>query len=337
MKHMNSKTTRKAALTCLVLPFLLSAALFTGCSKKSGKYETNSFIESDGAPAAQSLRMMKTSGYNDMVAEAYEMEPTAPSADTSGNASYNSQGSSTQGNLPADRKLIRTGNINMEVTSLTDTQTAAENWVKKFGGYISDSSENGRSLSLTAHIPSAHFDEAMSSSDQIGKITSKSVNSTDVTDQYYDLDTHLSTRRILLERLQTYLKQAKDMKDMLDIESKINDVTSEIEGMQGQLNRLTKQIDYSQIDIYAQLPVNHTEQGFVFPDTKSQFREFCGNILNFFSSFLFVLLYIIIYGVPIVLVLILLYWLCFGKVGLLRKLFAKVRAPRSEKKIAEKK
>jgi len=177
----------------------------------------------------------------------------------------------------------------------------------------------------------------MKTSSRIGKIVSKSVNSRDVTEEFYDLDTRLSTRRILLERLQTYLKQAKDVKDMIEIESKINDVTTEMERMQGRLNRLTEQIDYSEIDIYAKLPVNRTEEGFILPDTKSQFREFCKNILNFFSNFLFVVLYIIIYGVPSVLMIFLLYWLCFGKIGLLRKLFAKIRAPHKEKIPVEKK
>ena len=323
----------KVVLFCTALSLIAVTAALIGCSKKSAGLQRST------------LRMSKVATLDDVSTDAYEAAPMAVNETGSDYSGTGYTGASTKSNLPADRKLIRTGNINIEVTSLADTQTATENWVKQYGGYISDSSEDGRSISFTAHIPSARFDEAMDSSAKIGKVTSKTVNSTDVTDQYYDLDTRLSTRRILLERLQTYLKQAKDMKDMLDIETKINDVTTEIENMQGQLNRLSKQIDYAQIDICAQLPVNQTEQGFVFPDTKSQFREFCGNILNFFSNFLFVLLYIIIYGVPIVLVLFLLYWLCFGKVGLLRKLFkkcsatstAKVRGPITEQTTVEKK
>ena len=234
--------------------------------------------------------------------------------------------------LPENRKLIRTGNIRFEVSSLAETKAAVEAWAKRFDGYVSDFSEDGRSLGMTVHIPSSAFDDAMSSSGAIGKIVSKSADSVDVTDRFYDLDSRLATRRVLLERLQSYLREAKNMKDMLDIETKINDVTAEIEQMQGQFNRLSEQIDYSEIYIEANLPYNHAEdRGFIFPDLKSAFIEFCETVVGFFTNFIFVVLYIIIFGIPILCVVFLLYWICFGKIGVLRKLFEKIRAGKKEK------
>ena len=234
--------------------------------------------------------------------------------------------------LPENRKLIRTGNIRFEVSSLAETKAAVEAWAKRFDGYVSDFSEDGRSLGMTVHIPSSAFDDAMSSSGAIGKIVSKSADSVDVTDRFYDLDSRLATRRVLLERLQSYLREAKNMKDMLEIETKINDVTVEIEQMQGQFNRLSEQIDYSEIYIEANLPYNHAEdRGFIFPDLKSAFIEFCETVVGFFSNFIFVVLYIIIFGIPILCVAFLLYWICFGKIGVLRKLFEKIRAGKKEK------
>ena len=234
--------------------------------------------------------------------------------------------------LPENRKLIRTGNIRFEVSSLAETKAAVEAWAKRFDGYVSDFSEDGRSLGMTVHIPSSVFDDAMSSSGTIGKIVSKSADSVDVTDRFYDLDSRLATRRVLLERLQSYLREAKNMKDMLDIETKINDVTAEIEQMQGQFNRLSEQIDYSEIYIEANLPYNHAEdRGFIFPDLKSAFIEFCETVVGFFTNFVFVVLYIIIFGIPILCVVFLLYWICFGKIGVLRKLFEKIRAGKKEK------
>lgn len=234
--------------------------------------------------------------------------------------------------LSENRKLIRTGNIRFEVSSLAETKAAVEAWAKRFGGYVSDFSEDGRSLGMTVHIPSSAFDDAMSSSGTIGKIVSKSADSVDVTDRFYDLDSRLATRRVLLERLQSYLREAKNMKDMLEIETKINDVTAEIEQMQGQFNRLSEQIDYSEIYIEANLPYNHAEdRGFIFPDLKSAFIEFCETVVGFFANFIFVILYIIIFGIPILCVAFLLYWICFGKIGVLRKLFEKIRAGKKEK------
>ena len=233
--------------------------------------------------------------------------------------------------LTENRKLIRTGHIRFEVSSLAEAKAATEAWAKRFGGYVSDFSEDERSLGMTVHIPSPAFDDAMASSGVIGKILSKSADSVDVTDRFYDLDSRLATRRVLLERLQSYLRDAKNIKDMLEIEMKINDVTAEIEEMQGQFNRLSKQIDYSEIYIEANLPYNHAEdRGFIFPDLKSAFIEFCETVVGFFTGFVFVVLYILIFGIPILCVAFLLYWICFGKIGVLRKLFAKIRAGKKE-------
>ncbi|MBQ2355241.1 MAG: DUF4349 domain-containing protein, partial [Treponema sp.] len=60
------------------------------------------------------------------------------------------------------------------------------------------------------------------------------------------------------------------------------------------------------------------------PDAKEKAKNlFCG-LLTFLVDLFFILLYIILYGVPIVLVIALIYWLCFGKIGIVRKLFIKL-------------
>ena len=51
------------------------------------------------------------------------------------------------------------------------------------------------------------------------------------------------------------------------------------------------------------------------------FRHFASNIVDFFAGLLTVLLYIVICGAPLVGIAALLYWLLFGKIGLLKKLF----------------
>lgn len=222
------------------------------------------------------------------------------------------------------KKIIRTGNVSLEVSSLTDTISQVEQWVNKFGGYISNSNEDSRNVYICAHIPSSKFDEAFGETGTFGKLVSKNISSRDVSDQFYDLEGRLNTQKTLLKKMNEYLKTAKDMNDILKIESKISSVTNEIERMTGQMNRLSKQIDYSQIDISANLPMNQNESGFILPDTKSKAREFIGNVLEFFASFLFNILYILIFGTAVSLLVIFLYWIAFGKIGLLRRLFKKI-------------
>lgn len=224
-----------------------------------------------------------------------------------------------------ERKLIYTGYISLGVENLSETKNAVEQWLKKYDGYISNSSESQRSVNFTVNIPQKNFFAAMDEGASLGKIKNKNVNCRDVTEQFYDLQTRLDTRHILLERLQNYLASSSNVKDLIEIETKINDVTSELEQMQGNMNRLQKQITFSRIEIQAMLPAGSNERGFIFPDIKDGARNLLHNIVSFFVNFIFVLIYVFIFGTLIVFALILIYWLAFGKIGLVRKLFDKIK------------
>ncbi|MDE7139844.1 MAG: DUF4349 domain-containing protein, partial [Treponemataceae bacterium] len=65
---------------------------------------------------------------------------------------------------------------------------------------------------------------------------------------------------------------------------------------------------------------------FVLPSIRTAAREFVGDVARFFVAFGFVALKVGVCGVPCVLFLMLLFWLSLGKVGLLRRLFARIRA-----------
>ena len=229
------------------------------------------------------------------------------------------------------RKLIRTGHISVEVESLADTRDGVYSWVSALGGFVFSSSESATRLSITVRVPAKNFDKAMENAKGMGQIKSKDVSSEDVTEQFYDLETRLNTKKILLERYQSYLAKSASVEDLLSIEAKINDVTSDIEAMQGQMNRLSSSIEFSTITVDARLPPNTTETGFVLPDTGAQFKEMFGNAAGFFNGLLFVVLYLLIFGIPVLMLLALFWWLGFGKVGLIRKLFKKL-TPEKEKK-----
>ncbi|MCR5318807.1 MAG: DUF4349 domain-containing protein [Treponema sp.] len=284
----------------LFVTILALTALFVSCSKKYSASQSKSLAAlhetADGA--------FSGTGYN----------PETPASAEDAKAPT----------LPTGRKLIFTGTINLEVESLEKTQASVQKWVHDFGGYISESSMGARSANFTARIPSASFESAMEQASTFGTILLKNIESSDVTDEFYDLKSRLETKKVLLERLQNYLKNATAIKDMMEIETKINDVTSDLERMQGQMNRLSGKIDFATVNISAKLPANHTEEGFALPNAGEKAKDLFGGFISFIINLIFVLLYIVFYGIPIILVVALFYWICFGKLGLLRKLFRKI-------------
>lgn len=223
------------------------------------------------------------------------------------------------------RKFIRTAYVNYEIPSLDSTDELISEYVKTFGGFISDSSSNKDSCSYTVKIPSSEFEKALTYSDGFGKITSKSIYNDDVTDRYYDLETRLNTKKVMKEKLESYLSKAKDMKELLEVEKQLNQVVSDLEVMQGQMNRLSKQIDYATFNISFSLPASKSSTGYSWGGVGDALTTaFAG--FGIFLGYVGVgLIYLVIFGVPIVALFALFYWLLFGKIGLLVKLFRKLK------------
>ena len=237
-----------------------------------------------------------------------------------GNSSVTEQSSSQV----VERKLIKRGNVNIEVQNLKNAQESVEKWCKDFGGYIESFSENTNSANFNLRIPSVKFDEALNSVGEFGTVKSKNISTQDVSEQFYDLQGRLATKKIMQERLQKYLSQAKDVKDMLQIEKELNNTISEIESMEGRMKRLSGQIEFSSVNIFLELPYRTSDEGFVWPDFLQGFREFLSNCVDFFVGLFGIMVYAIVFGVPIIAILAFLYWLLIGKKGLLIKLFKKL-------------
>lgn len=289
---------------------------FASCEKgnmtfsKKGVFEEATYSDmvlSESAPMRSSKSMMMSNGVNS----------SAGSVDLS-----NSFQSSENGQ---ERKIVKNGSLSFEVKNLSETEEMISAWIEDFGGYVSNTWSNRNSINITAKVPAEKFEDAMAGSGDFGILLSRSISTEDVSENYYDLETRLETRRVLQVKLENYLANAKNISELLEIERQLNDVTSELESMEKQFRRLSNQIDFSTISISCSLPANTTEAGFETPDFLQGLKDFAYNALQFVCNFGIGILYIILIGVPSVLLVALLYWLCFGKIGLIKKMFRKLK------------
>lgn len=298
----------------VVLSVLVASSLFLVSCENETKVQNSAFREKSETKFA-APKMAVSRGANRVMTDSMVMEEAAFESDYTAPL-----------RVPVlERKIVRNGNISLEVESLDDAESRIGEWASKFGGYITNSWESERSANYTVKIPSEKFDEAFNESKTYGKFLNGNINADDITDQYYDLETRLEAKKILRDRLENYLKNAKETKELLNIEKELNNAVSEIESMEGRLRRMKNQVSYSTITINLQLPYGTTSEGFEWPSWSDGFRRFAGNILEFFIGFLNVTLYVIICGIPVLGVISLLFWLLFGKVGLIKKLFKKLK------------
>ncbi|MBQ4331439.1 MAG: DUF4349 domain-containing protein [Spirochaetaceae bacterium] len=299
------------------------------CGGKDGAAVQSSFKETVAAPrmAAKSMATADTAVFDDVVMEeAVEAEmdygavpePTVAGASGGGSGSQNPAGQQ-------ERKLIKTGSISLEVEQLASAEEAVLEWCQSFGGYVASSFNHETNAAFTVRIPAVHFDAAMAAAGNLGRVRSRNVSTQDVSEQFYDLQTRLDTRKILRDRLQSYLAQAKNMEDLLHIERELNSTLTEIESMKGRMRRLSNQIDYSTITVDLQLPYRTTDQGFQWPSLDRNVRRFLSNVVDFFVDFVAIVLYIVIFGVPILALVAFLYWLLLGRMGLLKRIFKRLK------------
>lgn len=303
---MKKTTVLRNSVLCAAV---FAAAFFISCGQKKNM-AVREYAVSNTASAAP--RMAKSMMQADSVSFAgAEMDEAA----------YEERTAEGGGAAEQERKLIKTGSVTLEVQSLSAADSAVEKWSASLGGYISNSYSHQTGANYTVKIPAARFDEAMKTAGDLGILREHSISTQDVSEQFYDLQTRLSNKRVMRDNLRAYLEKAKDIKDLLQIEKELNSVLTEIESMEGRMKRLSNQIDYATITVSVQLPYGKTESGFSFPDAGEGFRKFISNTVAFFAKCLVCFFYIIICGIPVLAVISFLYWLLWGKVALLKKLY----------------
>ena len=297
------------------------------CGGKDGAIATTETQSAAPRMSAKTATFTDTAVFDDVVMEeAVEAEmdygavpePTVAGASGGGSGGQNPAGQQ-------ERKLIKTGSISLEVEQLASAEEAVLEWCQSFGGYVASSFNHETNAAFTVRIPAAHFDAAMAAAGNLGRVRTRNVSTQDVSEQFYDLQTRLDTRKILRDRLQSYLAQAKNMEDLLHIERELNSTLTEIESMEGRMRRLSNQIDYSTITVELQLPYRTTDQGFQWPSLDRNVRRFLSNVVDFFVDFVAIVLYIVIFGVPILALVAFLYWLLLGRMGLLKRIFKRLK------------
>jgi hypothetical protein len=152
------------------------------------------------------------------------------------------------------KKIIRDGQMSLQVKDIGKTRLRIDTLVTKFEGYYDNESVNnfdwGSSYHLSIRIPSANFGKFISAIETgYGEIQHKEINARDVTDQFIDLETRLENKRNYLKRYNDLLKKANNVNEILEIEEKIRGLEEEIESTTGKLKYLNDLVDYSTLDL----------------------------------------------------------------------------------------
>jgi len=152
------------------------------------------------------------------------------------------------------KKIIKDGRLGMDVKNLSDSKTNIDTIVRNLGGYYDNESlsnnDYATAYDLKIRIPSDKFEiliEKIESGE--GEVSYKEIDARDVTEEFIDLETRLGNKQKYLTRYQELLRNAKNIKEILDIEEKIRVLEEEIESTTGRLKYLNDQVNYSTLEL----------------------------------------------------------------------------------------
>lgn len=209
---------------------LLTGLSFAACAKKDAG--------GSPSPRADSPRpVTEVAGDVAKVAKGDDARPPAPPAPTD------------------QRKVIRTGRLDLVIASYDDTRDKLAALVQQAGGYIDStqvSHQRGSVSSATVvlRIPSESFAPLLSQLRALGEITTEHTDAADVTDAYVDVEARLASAKVLEKRLlELASERTGNVENLLAVERELARVRGEIEVFEGKLRQWNDQISLSTLTL----------------------------------------------------------------------------------------
>lgn len=147
-----------------------------------------------------------------------------------------------------DRKTVRTASLDLIVKEPGEIAEKIRFLAESVGGFLVSSEIRGEQEfgggSVTIRVPAARFEEARAQIRKLGlRVENEKIEAEDLTRQYVDQAAGLRNLRAEEQQYLSILKQAKTVKDTLDVCEKLSDVRGQIEQQQAEFETLSKQIE----------------------------------------------------------------------------------------------
>lgn len=164
-------------------------------------------------------------------------------------------GGGTTGSTTPDlaaRRIVKTGEVSIEVTAVTSATVAVRAMALELGGYVG-SSQMGtvdQSATLTLRIPAAKFDEAITRLHKIdGTVLTETTKEEDVTSAIVDIGARLTNLQASAAQYRLLLAKAVKVEDILAVQSRLDDVQGQIEQLQAQQKELSGLADLATLTV----------------------------------------------------------------------------------------
>jgi hypothetical protein len=202
------------------------------------------------------------------------------------------------------RKVIFNYTYQLDTKDMAETLEKLNNAVTACGGYVinanygtGSSGDQFNYANIVYRVPVGQTSYFKDEVQKAGRVRSMSENGEDVTDQYFDTETRLSTLTLQEKRLLDLLEKSGTLADVIEIERELANVRTNIEMLTGTLKK------YDNLVALATFTVNINNAGDTAPMAEPVFSESVFRALGNSASYaldvarfvLFALIYLLPY------------------------------------------
>ncbi len=161
------------------------------------------------------------------------------------------------------QKLIYNAEISVRIKDYKQAEERLKSIVKSAGGYIQETrtytnAENNLEGTITLRVPSDKFRTVLDAISKLGSVSSSREWTEDVTEEFMDVQKRIENLKALEARLLKLLDTpGAKLNDLINVETKLADVRTQIEQYEGRMRYLSNKINYSTITVTLYEPRSH--------------------------------------------------------------------------------
>lgn len=225
-----------------LLAVLLFLTVLAGCGGEDENARSSDGGGSAAEPAPAAL---------DPDAGPFAVRDTAAEDDAVGDAA---DGTARQ-EVPREAKLIHRGHVSLESDDVRKARLEAQSVATKYDGEVtaSETASDGEGETTFAHlvlrVPAESFAQASADLEKIGTLRESTTDTDDATTQVADVDARVKVQRASIDRIRTLLSAAKDIGDVVRIESELSRREADLDSLLAQQAYLADQTSRSTITV----------------------------------------------------------------------------------------
>lgn len=278
----------------LLVAVFIVALVLAACGSQASQITSNVGDELAGAPAA--------AGDGDLVPAASGGGAEEPAEDGGG-----LPGADPGNAAPIEQRIIKTGQVTLEVDNVASTLGEVRSLADALGGYVGGSQAGtlDESATLTLRVPADRFEELLGRLHELEavKVLAESTTEQDVTREIVDLDARIRNLEASEASYRALLERAERIDDILSVQSRLDEVRGQIEQLRGQLQTVEGQADLSTLTVTL-VPRGEPVQAVQATwDPSAQLQSAVAALVGFGQGVLDALIWFVIVWIPILLLL----------------------------------